>query len=1094
MKRYLIILCLLAIPALAASENVSLESGFANPPESAKPRTWWHWVSGNVSAEGITADLEAMKRVGLGGAQIFTVDQSDVHGPVKFMSAEWRSLVHHALDVAGKLGLEISMEGCDGWSESGGPWVTPAQGMQKLVWTETHASGGERVVIASLPKADGNLDYYEDVACFAYLLPAGEPPTPAAITSSASPTAFQFQSSGAPWELPKSPAPQWVRLEYDKPVKAQSLRIVVKSGWRKGWELQAGDDGETFHKVCALSSDEIVTFPTTTGKFFRLYNNTPSTSPVFITALTLDSGRVDRYRQRVGLAVDRKINTFNSPLDSSTLPIEQAKVVNLAGVENWEAPAGQWTVVRLGHTAIGTKTHPSTLAGLECDKMSKAAVEAHFHGMFGPVMSDSPDSIGTTLKYVLLDSWEAGCENWTPLMREEFAKRRGYDLGPWLPVLTGRIVSSRDESERFLWDYRRTLADLVADEHYGTLQSLARSKGMGLAAEATGQGMPTIADQLQCKGRTDIPMGEFWTLGSSVDVFSDAREAACAAHIYGQNIAATESFTSTAAPASWKNDPYSLKALGDQEFCNGVNRFVFHRYAHQPWLDRAPGMSMGPWGINFERTNTWWEQGAAWLGYLSRSEFMLQRGRFVADLCYFYGEGAPVCVSRDGLLPVPPRGFGFDVCNAEILLNRMTVEDGHLALPSGMRYRVLVLPENDRMTLPVLQKIRDLVQAGATVYGPKPLKSPSLLDYPRADEALASTASELWGSCDGKSVFEHPFGKGKIVWGKSLEQVLSTPPDFTASEQTALYIHRLDKDGDIYFVSNQLERPITMACTFRVEGKAPELWHPDTGRVESAALYKTGNGTTTLPIPFDPLGSVFVVFRRPDAVATRVASATLNGKALFEAGSEPTASLPEISGGNARLVAHEPGAYEITNGEGISSKQVVPALPPPLAIAGPWRVTFPPKLGAPDSATFDHLMSWTDSPDEGVRYFSGTARYSMDFTLPEGFTGAGHLAYLDLGNVKNLAQVSLNGQQLGILWKPPFRTEITNAIKTGANHLEVRITNLWPNRMIGDQKLPQDKRITWASVSPYKADSPLLPSGLLGPVTIQAGQLVDFKR
>ena len=1096
----ILLLFIFALQTVFAAEDIPLEAGFANPPESAKPRTWWHWISGNVSEEGITADLEAMKRIGLGGAQIFTVDQSAVKGPVKFMSKEWRGLVHHALEVAGRLGLEISMEGCDGWSESGGPWVAPAQSMQKLVWTETEVNGGQIIMMESLSKPLGFHDYYEDIASFAYPTPAGSGlPAPVAVTASA--PGFEGGrlidhdlSTAAELKSGKSGEAEWIQVEYGSPVSAQSLRYTTKSRPRKGWELQSSNDGKAYKKICGMSMDDMITFPTETAKFFRIYNGKPAVgdAPLVVAEISFGRGLIDRYAQRVGMSVDRKINIFTPSPAEEVPPIDGKKVIELTGREKWEAPAGKWTVVRLGHTSTGMTTHPSTQAGLECDKMSRAAVEAHFQEMFGPVMEDSPEAVGKTLNYVLLDSWEAECEDWTPLMAAEFNKRRGYDLQAWLPALTGRVVGSREETERFLWDYRRTLADLVADEHYGVIQELAHQHGMGLAAEATGIGMPTVADQLQCKGRTDIPMGEFWTIGSGRDDFADAREAACAAHIYGQNIAATESFTSSAKPASWKNDPYSLKALGDMEFCNGVNRFLFHRYAHQPWLDRVPGMSMGPWGINFERTNTWWEQGSAWISYLTRCEYLLQRGRFVADLCYFYGEGAPVCVSRDGLRPAPPQGYDFDVCNAEILLQRMTVEEGRLALPSGMRYRVLVLPENDRMTTPMIQKIHDLVQSGATVYGPKPIKSPSLSGYPHADEVVAGVANEVWGDCDGKQVTQHAYGRGRVVWGEPLEKVLETAQDFACSEPQMLYIHRTEKDAEIYFVSNQRAESLAATCAFRVEGKTPELWMPDTGLRTSPALHKTQGGQTTLPIHFDPLGSVFVIFRTPVDAATEVVAATRNGQPLLVSGSGSTTSFPTVEDGAARLIAFEPGSYGITLGSGEARKVEVENLPEAMVIGGTWRLEFPPKLGAPESASFERLMSWTESPDDGVRYFSGTAIYKKDFELADGFAVEGVRTYLDLGEIKNLAEVILNGQPLGILWKPPFRAEITHAARAGTNHLEVKVTNLWPNRLIGDEKLPANKRITWASVSQYKADSPLLPSGLLGPVTIRAARQVKF--
>jgi len=1064
--------------------DTSLDKGFQQPPFAAKPRTWWHWVSGNVSKEGITADLEALKRIGVAGAQIFTVDQSDVKGHVVFMSPEWRGLVKHALSEAARLNLEISMEGCDGWSESGGHWVQPAQSMQKVTWSEAVVQGGTNIPL-TLPQPESRLGYYEDIALVAFKAPPGN-------------------------------------LVPD---------ATARSGMQVNMHLPFDTNSASLHGI------------------------------------------------------------------------DPKEIIDLTGKTNWTAPQGTWTILRIGHTSTGETTHPSTSPGLECDKLSTAAVNSHIDHLFKPVWEDSPDKPGSTFKFILLDSWECGCENWTPLMAEEFRKRRGYDLQPWLPALTGHIVGSVEETERFLWDYRRTLADLVAENHYGFFQKRAHEKGMGLMSEATGIGLPTVADQLLCKKYCDVPMGEFWVNSSRDGNIDDPKEAASAAHLYGQNIASCESFTSVPETAAWKNDPFSLKALGDQEFCNGVNRFTFHRYAHQPWLDRKPGMCMGPWGINFERTNTWWNEASAWIDYLSRCEFLLQQGRFCADLCYFYGEGAPVCVHHGELTPAVPKGYDYDVCNADILLNLMETKDGRITTPSGMSYRVLVLPPEDRMTLPVLRKIAKLVHDGAVVYGPKPFRSPSLSGYPGVDQEVSRLADEVWGNCDGKSVTEHSYGAGKIVWGASLEKALNVPPDFSTPKGDYLFIHRKvastdrksaqadhkdiqggckvakQADTEIYFVSNQGQQAITTDCSFRGTGKIPELWHPDTGKRETVALYTDKDGLTTLPIHFDPVGSVFVIFQIPQTpaphpvslaftasvknpkpapknfeilkatygagdktvdVTARIASLIENGRLSINAataalnvadpapnvvkqlvveyklnGETGTKTIPE--NGKVDLGITQPfipetslrtdaqnqtvlsaalnGDYFVTFSDGTTKSVAVAGLPAPLTLEGSWNLVFPPFTegkGEPVKAAFDKLISWSDSPVDSIKYFSGTATYTKTFTLPEGYRGKKRLLFLDLGSVDNIAEVNLNGKSLGILWKEPFQADATKVIKKGNNKLTIKVTNLWPNRLIGDQRLPEKDRATWASVSLYKATDPLLPSGLLGPVRIIPAQTIGF--
>ena len=798
---------LLSSPFLALKAEAPLESHFKQPTASAHPRTWWHWVSGNVSKAGITADLEAMKKIGVAGAQIFTVDQSAVKGSVVFMSPEWRDLVKHTLSEAARLKLEISMEGCDGWSESGGHWVEPSQSMQKVVWSESHVQGGKTIPL-NLPKPETYKDYYEEIAVMALKSGAGDVVSdPVSVTTSPQleKTVKGMPVAGAPMKFmaEKGVAPFWVQYEFQEPITCASFSCDLATNNKlPGFigKFEVSDDGVTFRGVCEISkwgpiNDE--TFPLVTGKVFRLTFNqgepkggwTPESlakDTLTVSKFKLDGVRLSHAQARAGMVADTHLG-----FDTTDLPAVAAKdVIDLTGKANWDAPEGNWTLLRIGHTSTGKTTHPSTAPGLECDKLSVAAVNSHIDHLFKPVWEDSPDKAGNPFKYILLDSWEAGCENWTPLMAEEFQKRRGYDARPWLPTLTGRIIGSVEESERFLWDYRRTLADLVAENHYGVFQQRAHEKGMGLMSEATGIGMPTVADQLLCKKYCDVPMGEFWVGTSSGRDIDDPREAASAAHVYGQNIASCEAFTATTNFAAWKNDPYSLKAQGDRQFCNGVNLFIFHRFAHQPWLDRKPGMCMGPWGINFERTNTWWNQGAAWIDYLSRCQFLLQTGRFSADLCYFYGEGAPATVRHSELTPAVPKGFDYDVCNADAILNRMETKEGRITTPSGMSYRMLVLPPEDRMTLPLLQKIAKLVHDGAVVYGVKPIHSPSLAGYPGADQELTKLADAVWGNCDGKSVMEHAYGVGKIVWGVPLEKALGVITDFSAPQGDLLFIHR----------------------------------------------------------------------------------------------------------------------------------------------------------------------------------------------------------------------------------------------------------------------------------------------------------------
>jgi hypothetical protein len=1160
-------------------------------------------VTGNVTKEGITADLEAMKRIGLGGAQMFHVNQGP-QGPVKYMSPEWHALVHHAIAESKRLGLELAIHSCEGWSESGGPWVKPEQAMQKVVWSETRVKGGplggKLQVAINLPQPPTVRDCYRDIAVQAFPVLSGEEQSMAELKPKVTASAADFDGAKiiddnpgttATLPLPTKEHPQFIQFEFADKHTFGSVWVGAQGiYWTSHWQLQASDDGQTFRPVCEISSraNGFTSFAPVSARFFKIVipEIDPQVTKLVITDIQFGAARLDRMEARTGMTTDTACSAFSAAAVGADMTIRREAIVDLTarmdktGRLEWDAPAGNWMVLRIGHTPTGQGNGPSTAegSGLECDKMNAAAVEAHFNGMMAKVIAEAGPLAGqgaTGLTHMLMDSWEAGCQNWTPLFPEEFKKRHGYDIHPWLPALTGRIVENTELTQRFLWDFRRTIANLIAENHYGLLQKLCHDHGLGLYAEAVGIGMPTIADELQCKGRTDVPMGEFWIGGGS-----DTREAAAGAHIYGKKYAAAESFTATPDMASWRNDPYGIKALGDLRFCDGLNRIVFHRYAAQP-DDRKPGVTMGPWGLNFERTQTWWEPGAAWITYLSRCQHMLARGLFVGDVCYFYGEGVPRNLDGDVLRPGASAGYDYDVCNTEVLMTRMTVKEGRIVLPDGMSYRVLVLPESDRLTPPVLKKVAELVRAGATVVGPRPAKSPSMSDYPACDAEVEKLADELWGSGEPQaSARGLTLGKGHVAPAKLMADVftaLGLKPDFEfadAPRAKLLYIHRRDADTDIYFVSNQKADYTETDCTFRVSGKQPELWHPETGLIEPAPLWRQKEGRTTVRMRFDPFGSVFVVFRGQPAqadpfvsvtfaqrnkagvkhgleirkavygqldqaaktvdVTAKLAAMVRDDKLVVQADNDiagdpaplvikqmrveyvydgrpctivvhekeyvdigliepPQYGLAVAANGTCILTSTGPGTFTLTTASGKTRTVEVPSVAAPLGVAGPWELRFPPKWGAPESVTLDRLISWPQHKDDGVKYFSGTATYVKQFDVPEGALGEGKALYLDLGMVKNLAEVSLNGRNLGVLWKPPFRVEISGLAKPGPNRLEIKVTNLWPNRLIGDQKLPEKDRFTWTTFTPYKADSPLLDSGLLGPVMLQPAVRVEVK-
>lgn len=913
-----------------------LEAGFRQPPDSAKPHTWWHWMEGYVTREGITADLEAMKRVGIGGATIFNVGgagdaKSTGLKPVTFMSPEWRAMVKHAAEEAGRLGLELGMHNCAGWSSSGGPWITPELSMQRVVATETAVKGPRKFEeVLAQPKAE--YGFYRDVAVMA------------------------VRSAGA------APVPR--------------------------------------------------------------------------------EGVVD-LTARMG--ADGKLS--------------------------WDAPEGEWVVLRIGHTSCGGGQMMAVTGGkgLECDKLSREAVDAHWAGIIRKILDDLGPLGGKVFNNVEVDSYEVGPQNWTPKFREEFRKRRGYDPLPWLPVVLGRTVESKEVSQRVRWDWERTVADLFADNYYGYFAELCHQHGMIFSCEPYGGPF----ESLQCGGRSDLPMGEFW-LGQRET--GRCWMAARAGHIYGRRVIGAEAFTAGHETFHWGKDPQAFKARGDEIFCVGVNRLIFHRYAHQPWLDRKPGMTMGFNGSNIERTNTWWEPGAAWMKYLGRCQYLLQQGLYVADTCWFSGEGGGAGGPEDTS----------DAINAEVILTRLAVKDGRLVLPDGMSYQALVLSGRGVLTMTprLLRRLKELVEAGATVIGPRPTASPSLENYPQCDAEVQALAAELWGDCDGQKVNEHKLGKGRVLWRSTLnlKPDFEVLPDQPGGKPAArlLFIHRRAEDADIYFVANAGGGG-EAECAFRVDGKLPELWHPDTGRVEAAPLWREADGRTVVRLRFDPLESVFVVFRKKSGGADHAVGAKSS------APEAPSAfDLVVTPEGRTEVRAWAPGRFEVQTAAGRTLAAEAKQVPAPVEVGGPWEVRFPPKWGAPEAVTLEKLISWTEHPEPGVKYFSGTATYVKEFELPAALLGADRVVRLELGRVMNLAEVRLNDQDLGVLWKAPFEVDVTGAARSGKNRIEVRITNLWANRLIGDAALPVEKRVTYATFCPYKPDSPLLESGLFGPVRLRA--------
>jgi hypothetical protein len=1082
--------------ALASSSGDALEQGFRDPPDSAKPRTWWHWTGGNVTKEGITKDLEWMKSVGIAGAQLADVsfgNGQSVEPKIEFGSPAWLDALRHAASEAQRLGLELAIFSSAGWSETGGPWVKPEQAMKKLVWSETAVEGPRKFTgkLPQPPSSNGSFQnlggrgpqrdptYYRDSAVIAFRTPAAEVDmvalNPKVTTSGgeidSKPLFDNDWNSGVSIRAQAEGGAAWLQIEFAQPFTARA--ITLAGGGIPVGRVMAGNDVEHLQPVISLPGAQLYragrirtfAFPAAAAKIFRIEMTgaplgpgpTMSQEPsqparqYSFTEVRLHSGaRVNRWEEKAGfshLFEYESVRTADVPADAA---IPRAEVVDLTskmspdGTLDWDVPAGRWTILRMGYSLMGAKNRPARPGGLgyEADKLSRRYMEAYFHGYIDPIADALGPLFGKGLRYVLMDSWEAGQQNWTDEMIGEFRARRGYDPTPYLPALTGRVVDSADVSDRFLWDFRRTLADLWADCHYGVMAELLHQRGVGTYAEAAGVSLEIPEDTLLNKSKVDIPMGEFWLgrMHPPLMYYQDVRGAASAAHAYGKTLVATESFT-----GGGYESPYTLKKVVDYWFAQGVNRIVFHTSAHQP-LDTKPGNTMV--GTHIHRNITWAVQAGPFMAYLARNSFMLQQGLFVADLAYLLNEGAPstMPIWGAGLMPKPPEGYDYDYVNADVLMNRMSAgEDGRIRLPDGMSYRVLVLPQTDHIRPELLRKIRDLVAAGATVVGPKPVQSPSLAGYPQADRQVQALAAELWGDVDGISRTIHHYGKGIVVWGLPLEDVLAAlriGKDFECSralDADIAWMHRRAGDADIYYVANLTDDAQDLQARFRVAGKEVELWDSGTGRIAPAA-YSISEDRTTVPLHLSPRQSVFVVFRR--------------------AATSPSRTGPQVT---VTMLG---------------------------TISGPWDVAFPPGLGAPERIQLAALDSWTVSADPGVKYFSGTAAYSRTVHAPQDWFTPGIGLLLDLGVVDDLAEVSVNGRTLATLWKPPYQVDVTGALKPGENRIEIKVTNEWTNRLIGDVLAPPDQKVLTDAGGrggfggPGGGNQTLPPSGLLGPVTV----------
>jgi hypothetical protein len=1099
----------------------SLEKNFLNPPAAAKPWVFWYWMHAAVSREGITADLEAMKEVGIGGAYLMPIKDTSSTIPflptVRQLSPEWWGMVTFAMQEAKRLDLQLAMHVSDGFALAGGPWISPGLSMQKLVWTKTFLKTGDSRKV-QLEQPETNEGYYKDVAVFAYPANFSSPFRDVVLipkVTSSTGTKAQFLSfpDENNKQSFKSDTACWIQYKYPDPFTCRSIRIHVGGNnyQAQRFTIQSGDDGVNFKTITQLEpprhgwqdteQDYTYSIPATTSKYFRFVYDKTGSEP---GAEDLDAAKwkpslkvmgiylsdepvINQYEAKNGSVWRVATNTTAQQVsikDAVALKniIDLTSKVDTVGNLDWPSvsrnlPTGSpdWVIVRIGHTSTGqTNATAGAGKGLECDKFNARAIKIQFDNWFAKAFKETDSTLaGEILKIFHVDSWECGSQNWSSVFPAEFKQRRGYDLTPYLLTMTGVPVVDAATSEKVLHDVRQTIAELVNDVFYKTLNNLAHEKGCRFSAESVAPTM--VSDGLLHYKNVDLPMGEFWLNSPTHDKPNDMLDAISGAHIYGKNVVQAEAFTSVRM--NWGEYPGNLKTLGDRNFALGINKMVLHVFTHNPWINRKPGMTLDGVGLYFQRDQTWFKQSKVWVDYLARCQALLQMGKPVVDIAVFTGEeiprrsvlpdrlvstlpgifgkqkldeenkrlsnvGEPLRQIPDGVSHSanmadpedwidPLNGYKYDSFNPDALM-MMSVKNGRVVLPGGASYAVLILPAIHPMqpnqtliSLATAKKILQLVNDGANIIINKDyLSGAGLKDNDTMVRAVL------------KQIFSKANKKGKIIPGiypdSSFKQFgIDKDLSIVNNDHTLAWMHRQTMEEDIYFIANQEDTKKNAHLSFRVANKNGEIWDPVSGSVSRLTGQEFKNGKANANVELQPGQSLFIIFRK---------------KGLTAGAINKTTTREEI-----------------------------------VSVPGKWNLSFYKEYGTDTSFVEDNLESWTENDDPDIKYYSGKVIYKNKFNMADAIRTN---VFLELETVNNIATVKINGIPCGTLWTPPYRLDISKAIKKGENSIEIEVANTWHNRLIGDNLLPPEKRITFTTAPFRLKDKPLLPAGLAGEVKV----------
>tara|TARA_R110002033_G_scaffold171186_1_gene217535 strand:- start:13742 stop:16996 length:3255 start_codon:yes stop_codon:yes gene_type:complete len=1066
-----ILLITLFLGGWSSSSQDILQSEFIKPQEDNNVWCYWYWINDDISKEGITKDLEAMKDAGIGAALIGNINPAKKDGKVPMLSEEWWSHMVHAVVEGKRIGVDIGIFNCPGWSQSGGPWVDSTKAMRYLTYSEIKVNGGQLVKV-NLKRPN---EKFQDTHTLAFKSSTAEQRSTQFISTKVKSNWDDVDTAALTDGITNSKTSFNLRdndsleITFDlaEPIVARAISMTPSQSFNCDCSLSAKVDGE--EKV-------IKKIP------FKRYKTSPNVGPIrmgaYVRALPdvkskqfkLSCSNFNSRNKEYGFAeiniseapvLDKYIEKQLGKMHPTPKPNWNSYVFNMQdepSLENyslkyddvidvsskrddkgnliWEAPKGEWTIMRIGMSPTGTKNSPAAPQGVgyEVDKMNSELVQFHFENFVGEFLKRLPEDSKSAFKYVIGDSYEMGSQNWTDGYEIKFKEKYGYDPVKFLPVLSGRIVGSVEESERFLWDLRRAIADDVAYEYVGTLKKASNEHNLKTWLENYGHwGFP--GEFMMYGGQSDLIAGEFWNEGSLGNI--ECKASSSTSHTYGKPLTSAEAFT--AARKTFLRHPAMLKKRGDWSLTEGINHFVLHLYIQQPDDNRKPGMNAW-FGTEFNRHNTWFNQADTYFDYLRRCQHLLQQGKYVADVCYFIGENTPIMTG--GRVPEIPDGYSYDYINAEVIMDRLSVKDGRFVLPDGMSYKVMVLPPFKTMRPELLEKIEALVKQGGIILGPKPEKSPSLQNFPNCDEQVKLLADKLWsGNYENGKMTLH-YGQGKVMDGYEISEVFNsinlTKDVDVPSETPVLWTHRREADMDIYFITNQSDALIELSPVFRVDSKLkPQLWDAVSGEIRALPDYEITSTGIKVPLKMEATQSWFVVFTNE------------NNKIV-----KPT------------------------------YKSNFPKYEELFKLEAPYNVDFTNKdIGPKEPIVFNDLIDWSKSEDEHIKYYSGTAVYSTTFNLDE--VSKNQDIFINLGNISVMAKVKLNGTDIGGVWLAPYRLNISDAIKTGENTLEIEVVNLWRNQLIKDKQRPDAEKYTWLVTDDIKPEDKLQPSGLLGPVVIE---------